>query len=172
MEFSILQVCLRCIFRLFGIQVPNCSTLSVKSLLCHVLGEQTDLHQVQNISSVEPNICRNCLGILQFTYRDDKERVVENESAYDFAVAIAQLVKKEGHQIDSFSLEISMPQIILENENKLSLYVKRKYISEAWFNERSISECTSTKDALKFAITNALETLLVTKYIFFLLVLH
>lgn len=155
------EVCLRCIFRLFGMQVPICSSLSVKSLLCHVLGEQADLHQ--NISSVEPNICRSCLGILQFTYRGDKERVVENESARDFAVAIAELVKKEGHQIDSFSLEVSMPPTILENENKLSLYVKRKYRSEAWFKDRSISECSSTKDALKFALTNPLETLLDVK---------
>ncbi|KAH9693646.1 tRNA pseudouridine(55) synthase [Citrus sinensis] len=155
------EVCLRCIFRLFGMQVPICSSLSVKSLLCHVLGEQADLHQ--NISSVEPNICRSCLGILQFTYCGDKERVVENESACDFAVAIAELVKKEGHQIDSFSLEVSMPPTILENENKLSLYVKRKYRSEAWFKDRSISECSSTKDALKFALTNPLETLLDVK---------
>ncbi|GAY49184.1 hypothetical protein CUMW_117330 [Citrus unshiu] len=155
------EVCLRCIFRLFGMQVPICSSLSVKSLLCHVLGEQADLHQ--NISSVEPNICRSCLGILQFTYCGDKERVVENESACDFAIAIAELVKKEGHQIDSFSLEVSMPPTILENENKLSLYVKRKYRSEAWFKDRSISECSSTKDALKFALTNPLETLLDVK---------
>lgn len=49
------------------------------------------------------------------------------------------------------------------------LYAKRKYGSEVWFKERSISECTSTKDALKFALTNPLETLLVIN---FLLMVH
>lgn len=42
---------------------------------------------------------------------------VKMENAKDLAVTISDLVKKEGYQIDSFSLEVSIPPVILENEN-------------------------------------------------------
>lgn len=65
---------------------------------------------------VEAVLCTLCLGILQFTYCDDKEMVVK-KSTNDMAVAISELVKREGYQIDSFSLEVSIPPLILENEH-------------------------------------------------------
>lgn len=108
---------MRCIFRLFGIQVPTYSSLSLPSILCNILGEQADLDT--NMINVEPKVCRICLGILQFTCPGDEAIIVEKESANDFATAIADLAKKEGHEIDSFSLEVSLPPIILENENRV-----------------------------------------------------
>ena len=39
--------------------------------------------------------------------------------ANDMTVAIFELVKREGYQIDSFSLEESVPPIILENEHSI-----------------------------------------------------
>ena len=65
--------------------------------------------------------CALCLGILQFTYCDNKEISVKKGSANDMAVAISELVKREGYQIDSFSLEVSVPPIILESERAISL---------------------------------------------------
>jgi tRNA pseudouridine synthase 10 len=65
---------------------------------------------------VEAVLCTLCLGILQFAYCDDKGMVVK-KSTNDMAVAVSELVKRDGHQIDSFSLEVSIPPIILENEH-------------------------------------------------------
>lgn len=67
-------------------------------------------------SEVEFQFCVVCLGILQFSYCDDKESLVKMETANDMALAIVELVKQQGHQIDGFSLEVSLPPLILENE--------------------------------------------------------
>ncbi|KAJ0087298.1 hypothetical protein Patl1_09452 [Pistacia atlantica] len=99
----------------------------------------------------------------EFAHCDNKAMLVKMENAKDLAVTISDLVKKEGHQIDSFSLEVSIPPIILENENMVWLYVKKKYGSELWFQEKSISERISVKDALKFALSDPLQTLLDVK---------
>ncbi|GKV43630.1 hypothetical protein SLEP1_g50894 [Rubroshorea leprosula] len=100
------------------------------------------------------------LNILQFKWRDDKETLVKKESANDMTELIAEIVKQEGHQIDSFSLEVSVPQGILENESAILSDMKRKYGSELWFREKPLSEPISVKDALKFAIVKPLESLL------------
>lgn len=154
-------VCRRCIFRLFGIQedIYSCSSLS-PSILSSVLGEHEDSsgRPTSVELEVEAVLCTLCLGILQFTYCDDKEMVVK-KSTNDMAVAISELVKREGYQIDSFSLEVSIPPIILENEHLIWLYMKSKYGSELWFQGRSLSQCISAKDALKLYLTKPLETL-------------
>ncbi|KAL5778307.1 hypothetical protein ACOSP7_011233 [Xanthoceras sorbifolium] len=154
------QVCMRCIFRIFGVQLPDFS-FSPPSLLSDFLGEQTDSDK--HVEDIEPKSCSICLGVLQFVYCDNKETLVKKESANDMAATIADEVKKEGYQIDSFSLEVSLPPIILENENMAWLYVKKKYGSELWFQERSLSERISAKDALKSALANPLEKLLDVK---------
>lgn len=56
---------------------------------------------------------------MQFTYCDDKDLMVKKESGSDLAVSIADIVKKEGHQVDSFSLEVSIPPVILANERSV-----------------------------------------------------
>lgn len=87
-----------------------------------VIGEQRHDEDVSSDSKeleFEEVLCALCLGILQFTYCDDKEIPVKKESANDMAVAISELVKREGYQIDSFSLEVSVPPIILENEHSV-----------------------------------------------------
>jgi tRNA pseudouridine synthase 10 len=70
-------------------------------------------------SEFDAVLCTLCFGLLQFTYCDDKKNHVKKESANDMAVAVSELVKREGYQIDSFSLEVSIPPIILENEHSV-----------------------------------------------------
>ncbi|XP_024024568.1 putative tRNA pseudouridine synthase Pus10 isoform X2 [Morus notabilis] len=174
-----LGVCLRCILRLLGIRgelYDNC-TLSLSSILSSVFGDLTDSekHTINDASvengkcSESPNLkelevnealCSLCLGILQFSYCDDKASVVRKDSAYDFASSIVELVKQEGHQIDGFSLEVSIPPVIQENEQSVCLYMKKKYESESWFQRKSLSERDSVKDALKTCMTKSLEKLL------------
>ncbi|KAE8057328.1 hypothetical protein FH972_014029 [Carpinus fangiana] len=155
-------VCCRCIFRLFGTRdnIYSCSSLS-PSILSSVLREHEDSSRRPTAEELEVEVvlCTLCLGILQFTYCDDKEMVVK-KSANDMAVVISELVKQEGYQIDSFSLEVSIPPLILENEHLFWLYMKSKYGSELWFQGRSLSQCISAKDALKFYLTQPLEALL------------
>ncbi|OMO75514.1 hypothetical protein COLO4_26054 [Corchorus olitorius] len=99
-----------------------------------------------------------------FSYCEDgKETLVKKETANDLALTIAELVKQEGHQIDGFSLEVSVPPIILEYESSLLSNMKKKYESEPWFQEKLLSQCVSVKDVLKFSITKPLETLLDVK---------
>ncbi|KAL0360468.1 UNVERIFIED_CONTAM: tRNA pseudouridine synthase Pus10 [Sesamum radiatum] len=76
---------------------------------------------------------------------------------------MGEVIKQEGHQIDKFSLEVSLPQDVVENEQAVWLYIKEKYSSESWFLEKFPSECFATKDFLKLSVTNPLETLLGTK---------
>ncbi|KAF7829510.1 putative tRNA pseudouridine synthase Pus10 isoform X1 [Senna tora] len=64
----------------------------------------------------DPRLCSLCLGILQFKFFDERKTLVKRDTPDDMAVRIADIVKEEGHQIDSFSLEVSIPSIILENE--------------------------------------------------------
>ncbi|GKV47469.1 hypothetical protein SLEP1_g54372 [Rubroshorea leprosula] len=144
------------LFRLLGIeqQVYFSSSFS-PLLLCSFLEESTSPE-----AEVESEFCSVCLGILQFKWRDDKETLVKKESPNDMTELIAEIVKQEGHQIDSFSLEVSVPQAILENESTILSDMKRKYGSELWFQEKSLSEPNSVKDALKFAIVKPLESLL------------
>ncbi|KAG8632262.1 hypothetical protein MANES_18G007801v8 [Manihot esculenta] len=173
-------VCMRCIFRLLGVHghVYSWSFPSSTEMRA-MLGEPTcpEEHIVvsslkggedkKNSSSyedleVEPETCSICLGILQFIYYDAKGLMVKKGTAISLALSISEQIKKEGHQLDSFSLEVSIPTVIQENEHIVHLYMKRKYRSELWFEER-FSKCISTKEVLKFAMTNSLEKLLDVK---------
>ncbi|KAF2310169.1 hypothetical protein GH714_007022 [Hevea brasiliensis] len=173
-------VCMRCIFRLFGMHghVYSCSSPS-SLVMCAILGEPSCPEEHMAVSSlkgdedkkdtsssddseVEPEICSICLGILQFIYYDAKGMLVKKRSAISLALSISEQIKKEGNQLDSFSLEVSIPPVIQENEHNIHLYMKRKYRSELWFEER-LSKCISTKEALKFAMANLLEKVLDVK---------
>uniref|UniRef100_A0A9I9DDZ4 tRNA pseudouridine(55) synthase n=1 Tax=Cucumis melo TaxID=3656 RepID=A0A9I9DDZ4_CUCME len=145
-------VCIPCIIRLSGIERHNYSF----SLSAPILGSDTEAIEDDN----DRNTCCLCLGILQFSYIDDKGDFIKCKGVDDLAVSISEMVKKEGHQIDSFSLEVSVPSIILENEKRVWLYLKRKYGSEQWFQGKPPPICLSAKDALKICITKPLETLL------------
>lgn len=60
---------------------------------------------------------------MQFVYRDAKEMLAKKASAIDFATTIADVVKLECHQIENFSLELSLPSIIVDNEEAIWLVV-------------------------------------------------
>ncbi|XAR64243.1 hypothetical protein NMG60_11024510 [Bertholletia excelsa] len=172
-------VCDRCIFRLFDVadclySVPSLSTSVLSAALLKITSEEgvvaddhvrvkEDLnsHELSSEkSNLELNICRICLGILQFAYGNDKQMLMSRDSASDFALLIAEVVNREGYQIDDFSLEVSIPSSIIENEQEVWLYMKKKYGSEVWFQEKFLSDRVSAKDMLKLSITNPLETFL------------
>ncbi|KAK1321482.1 hypothetical protein QJS10_CPA03g02363 [Acorus calamus] len=178
-ELLSVGVCVRCIFRLFGVRGPiySCSSLST-SVLCSVFEDDSGTERIGSpINGVvhspcviqDPHkdqlFCGVCLGILQFAY--DQEQAISSckkESHMNgFTASIAELVKREGHQIDGFSLEISIPPVILANERAIRLYMKRKYESETWFHEKLVNEHISVKDALKLSIIHSLENHLAIK---------
>lgn len=121
--------------RLFGIgeHLYYCCSLS-PSLLNSVFGDSTDTEKQRSTSGIKEEhenfsgsptskdsklVCSLCLGILQSIYCDDKKLVVKKNSAKDLAISIAELVKEEGYQIEGFSLEVSLPPVIAENESSV-----------------------------------------------------
>ncbi|KAL3840157.1 hypothetical protein ACJIZ3_024748 [Penstemon smallii] len=174
-------VCPRCILRLFGLHDQIFSRPSVvTSVLSEILFEliegegyganssSKETKDLSNSASVsqfkeEFNVCSVCLGILQFVYNVDKGILVKRGCASDFAAAIGDVIKQEGHQIDSFSLELSLPPTVAENEQAIWSYMRRKYCSESWYQEKFPSESIATKDFLKLSVTNPLEMLLDVK---------
>ncbi|KAK3038877.1 hypothetical protein RJ639_028599 [Escallonia herrerae] len=170
-----------CIFRLFGVHECICScSLMPQSTLCSILAKSMDLEGDTMVNGVrahedsssvhsyqEPDLvakcCIICLGILQFVYIDHQESLVKTDCPYNFALTIADVVKQQSYQLDNFSLEVSLPPIVTENEQAVWLYMKRKHASELWYQEKFISERILTKDVLKLCITKPLETLLGVK---------
>ncbi|XP_028765156.1 putative tRNA pseudouridine synthase Pus10 isoform X2 [Neltuma alba] len=169
------EICARCIFRLFGVQgrIYSCSLLSSSTMSC-IIGGSTDLdrdtmdscfRKCENLSSskepkCDATLCSLCLGILQFRFSRDTRPLLKKNTPDAMAVLIADTVRKDGHQIDSFSLEVSVPPVILENENGIQSYMRTKYGAEPWFQEKLHFGRVSTKDALKFSIVYPLENLL------------
>ncbi|KAF4390033.1 uncharacterized protein LOC115704040 isoform X2 [Cannabis sativa] len=176
-ELLSIGVCSQCILRLFGIRedLYDCNSLS-SSVFSSVFGNlsgseehvQSGVEENENSNSsliskgpkINQLLCSLCLGILQFTYRDGNEFVVRKDSAYEFVGSIAELVKQDYRQTDGFSLEVSVPPVIQENDRCIWLYIKEKYGSESWFQRKSLSDCISVKDALKASIMKPLEKLL------------
>ncbi|XP_010266089.1 PREDICTED: putative tRNA pseudouridine synthase Pus10 [Nelumbo nucifera] len=171
-ELVSIGVCARCIFRLFGVrgECTYSSSLLSPSIFSSIIEEPkgsndhylSSSHSCQE-SVVDPVFCRICLGILEFTYEEKKEMCVKRDSVNDFVASIVQLIKQEGHQIDSFSIEVAIPSIILENERVVRFYMEKKYGSEVWFQENFLGHNISVKDALKLSITGLLEKLLAVK---------
>ncbi|XP_060199899.1 uncharacterized protein LOC132628171 isoform X2 [Lycium barbarum] len=173
--------CVRCIFRVFGLHELMCAhpLLSI-SKWCDILEDvmrkkdvdtadhpQTDgefsNEQSHQERSRETRFCKICLGILQFLYYDDTGTLLKKYSADDFALVIAELVKKQYQQIDSFSLEVSLPSAVTENDEAVWLYMKNKYHHELWFQEKAECQFISTKDILKLLVINPLQRLLGVK---------
>ncbi|KAL1820738.1 hypothetical protein ACET3Z_015607 [Daucus carota] len=157
-----LKVCVRCIFRIFHVHesLYSCAKLS-PSLLYSNIENGSESEGELNIN--EDYVCRICLGILQFVYYDQQNVLVKSDSARDFALMIADAVKKEGHIVDSFSLEVSLPPLISENENLVWSIIKKKYHSEEWYQKIVKSELISTKDVFKLSLTSPLESLMGVK---------
>ncbi|KAK4348889.1 hypothetical protein RND71_031644 [Anisodus tanguticus] len=126
--------CVRCIFRLFGLHELMCAHPSLSiSKWCDILedvmrkkdidtadhpqkdGEFSN-EQSHQERSRETKFCKICIGILQFLYNDDTGTLFKKYSADDFALVIAELVKQQYQQIDSFSLEVSLPSAVTEND--------------------------------------------------------
>nr|GLL37071.1 putative tRNA pseudouridine synthase Pus10 isoform X2 [Ipomoea trifida] len=171
-------VCARCIFRVLGLHELICSHPSLSySVLITALGvvrieggdgvDSSAKHELLNIQELttEANVCKICLGVLQFVYSDENGTLLKKDSAYDFASEITELVKQQQHhQIGSFSLEVSLPPLVTENDQAIWLYVQKKYESELWFQQKAASQCFSTKDVLKLLLIKPLQTLLGLKH--------
>ncbi|CAN6682918.1 unnamed protein product [Malus baccata var. baccata] len=100
-----------------------------RSILSSLLGD-SEKHLVDS-KAREPVACSICFGILQFSYSVDKKLVAERESADELAVSISNLIRQQGFQIDSFSLQVSVPPIIQENDRiacSAGLQVQHKQI--------------------------------------------
>ncbi|KAK9129336.1 hypothetical protein Sjap_009823 [Stephania japonica] len=152
-------VCVRCILRLLGVRghVYSCSSLS-SSILCTVVEESKPVCGDAEDSNVL--FCSVCMGILQFSNVGEGGVLVRRDGAHDFAVSVAEFAKRDGHDIDGFAIEISIPSIILANEHAARLYMTKKYGSEIWFKEKLHNDSITVKDALRLSVTNSLETLL------------
>ncbi|KAH9622582.1 hypothetical protein KSS87_001769 [Heliosperma pusillum] len=160
-----LEVCPQCVLRLLGKYGPSyCNSSSIFSLFSAVFGGQLSCDvPLSEESEKTDGYCSVCFGILQFIYADEKQSLVKKDCANDLAVLIAELAREEGHKVDDFTLEVSIPPIIAENDNAKRLFIKEKYGSEVWFQDVLQSEALSVKDALKISITEPLETLLGVK---------
>ncbi|KAL3641651.1 hypothetical protein CASFOL_012466 [Castilleja foliolosa] len=160
-------VCTQCIFRLFNLHEqissrPSLGTPNLRAIL-HELTEHEEDGANSSVEETEEDfkVCRVCVGILQFVYNDDKGMLVKKDHATHFAAAIGDVIKKEGYQLDSFALEVSLPLIIVENEQAVWLYMTKKYGSEV--REKYASESMAVKDFLKLSVINPIEKLLDAK---------
>ncbi|XP_012570847.1 uncharacterized protein [Cicer arietinum] len=149
-----LGICVRCIFRVFGIEGRVYASPSLSPSVFASAVEQ--LPPTEDNNNNKHQLCTLCLGILQFTFRDHDGTILRND---DLPLLISDMVKRDGYHSDTFSLEVSIPPIILHNDNSLRSYMKIKYGSQPWFQER----CISTKDALKFSLQHPLQNLLECK---------
>ncbi|KAF3793202.1 putative tRNA pseudouridine synthase [Nymphaea thermarum] len=174
-----LQVCPRCILRLFGVK-DNVFSIShfSKSFLCSVLerttsivtmGKDNDIEDEYNKVIAPPKseatneLCIICFGILQFVYVYNKEQnlISEESGKDDLAVLVADLVKNAGYESDGFLLEVYVPSAIMINEQNIWSYMKNRYGSEDWYNKIIAANRLSVKDTLKLSITKSIENLLV-----------
>ncbi|CDY29531.1 BnaA06g14390D [Brassica napus] len=151
-----LGVCERCIFRLVSVEAFDSDLSSVSASTLRSWLESGD---EEAASSEESSCCIVCLGVLQFVFSDAKQTLVRSECGSDYAARVTDLVKEEGHEFDSFGLEVYVPATILENERAVLLYLKGKYNSESWLQ----SEKISVKDALKVLVLDPLKVSLGAK---------
>eukprot|EP01018_Ginkgo_biloba_P013331 Gb_17462 [translate_table: standard] len=118
---------------------------------------------IQDTQGVKEN-CIVCLGILQMLCDDQKQEMTickgEISDIFVAAVSISKMIQQEGHQFNSFCLEVSIPPVVLMRECALWQYIKQKYASEEWFEDIAITERPSVKEALKLSLTKSLEGLL------------
>ncbi|KAJ1425091.1 Pseudouridine synthase, catalytic domain superfamily [Sesbania bispinosa] len=80
------------------------------------LGHVAEKKELQDVVQTLPSDAVNHLVSLGFTFSNDSGIVRKKD---DLVVLIADMVKQERYQFDTFSLEVSMPPIILDNDNYL-----------------------------------------------------
>uniref|UniRef100_A0A0E0KTW0 tRNA pseudouridine(55) synthase n=1 Tax=Oryza punctata TaxID=4537 RepID=A0A0E0KTW0_ORYPU len=156
-------VCVRCIFRFFGAFSYAAPCLSLTASVLHsFLEEHDDSAKCGSCSclSKDEAYCSICFGVLLPTcYQDDGVEPLRSVSPIDNVTSIiSQAVQREGHQVDEFSLEISLPAVIAANDRAIRLYMKEKYGSANWFNEKIFSQQTmSVKESLRVLLVPSLE---------------
>ncbi|CAA7020128.1 unnamed protein product [Microthlaspi erraticum] len=153
-----LGVCERCVFRLVAVEAFDSDFSSVTTSTLRSWLETCDDQTVSSESSCS-RVCIVCLGVLQFVFSDAKQTLVKSDSSSDYASRITELVNQDGHEFDSFGLEVSVPSTITDNERAVLSYLKAKYSTEAWLQ----SEKTSVKDALKALVLDPLKASLGAK---------
>lgn len=119
-----LQVCVRCIFRFFGAFSYAAPCLSLTASVLHsFLEEHDDFAKSGSCSclSKDEAYCSICFGVLLPTcYQDDGVEPLRSVSPIDNVTSIiSEAVQREGHQVDEFSLEISLPAVIAANDRAI-----------------------------------------------------
>ncbi|XP_006652642.2 tRNA pseudouridine synthase Pus10 [Oryza brachyantha] len=163
-------VCVRCIFRLFGAFSSAIPCLSLTASVLHsFLEEHEDSTKNGSCSCLSTDVacCSICFGVLLPTcYQDDGTEPLHSVTPIDNVTSmISQTVLKEGHQIDEFSLEISLPAVIAANDRATRLYIKEKYGNADWFNEKIFSQTMSVKEALRMLLVPSLEKQMNVKHV-------
>ena len=81
-----------------------------------------ELCSIEYISS-DGGICCVCLGILQLAYHQENEHNVScrplRNTIDEFTAFLSMQMKKEGHQIEGFCLEITIPPVVFANERAI-----------------------------------------------------
>ncbi|WVZ86732.1 hypothetical protein U9M48_033471 [Paspalum notatum var. saurae] len=159
----VLQVCVRCIMRLFGANSSSCSCSSLTASVLHSFLEEHD-DSIKGGScqclSMNDAYCSVCLGVLlpAFHQGEGFENPIGASHIDNISSMISQAVQREGYQIDEFSLEISLPPVIVANERAVRLYMKQKYVNENWFKDKIFPQQTmSVKETLRILIAPSLE---------------
>ena len=122
--YIVLQVCVRCIFRMFGAFSQACSCASLTLSVLHSFLEEHDDSAKSGSSScfsTDEACCSVCFGILLPTcHQDDGVALFDDISRTDIITSmVSQAVQREGYQIDEFSLEISLPAVLAANERAI-----------------------------------------------------
>ena len=147
---------MRCIFRVFRVEASSVyasTSLSSPSLLFPSASVSATTDTDDNNNN---KLCTLCLGILQFRFHGDNN----NNNNNNIPLLISDMVKSKGYHSHhhSFSLEIYIPSIILNNDNTLRQYIKIKYGSRLCFKHNTTF--ISAKDAFMFSLLPPLQTLL------------
>ncbi|KAJ4916254.1 Pseudouridine synthase family protein [Raphanus sativus] len=154
-----LGVCERCVFRLVSVEPFDSDLSSVSASTLRSWLEEASAAAAASSESSCSRVCIVCLGVLQFVFSDAKQTLARSECGSDYAARVTELVKREGHEFDSFGLEVSVPSTVVENERAVLLYLKGKYETEGWVQ----SEKISVKDALKVLVLDPLKASLGAK---------
>lgn len=183
-------VCPRCVFRFFGLRDaiylnPAFATFLVecKHTGCNEssgttkgqegsTGLEADKKTCEGLcSGGTNNPCIVCLGILHsldIAAEGMPGKVLQREEKKWFSLSKAQIVgavKEEGHQFDTFCLEVTLPGVVLVRERALWQYLQEKYGSESCLQGKHVSEhVVSLKEALKWALIEPLEKSLKAVY--------
>lgn len=108
-------MCERCIFRLVSAEPFDSDLSSVSASTLRSWLEEASAAAAA--ASSEARVCIVCLGVLQFVFSvDAKQTLARSECGSDYAARVTELVKREGHEFDSFGLEVSVPSTVVENE--------------------------------------------------------